>query len=231
MEVKIEAGWKEILKTEFSRDYFQQIAAFLKTEKVQGKTIYPPGGLIFNAFDKTPFNKVKVVILGQDPYHGPGQAHGLCFSVPDGVPPPPSLVNIYKELHADIGLQIAKTGNLTKWAENGVFLLNAVLTVRANEPASHSKTGWMEFTDAVIRKISAEKTGVVFLLWGKFAQEKQVLIDETRHHVLKAAHPSPFSADKGFFGCRHFSKTNALLAKRGIDPIDWSVTTPAPPVP
>jgi len=231
MEVKIEAGWKEILKTEFSRDYFQQIAAFLKTEKVQGKTIYPPGGLIFNAFDKTPFNKVKVVILGQDPYHGPGQAHGLCFSVPDGVPPPPSLVNIYKELHADIGLQIAKTGNLTKWAENGVFLLNAVLTVRANEPASHSKTGWMEFTDAVIRKISAKKTGVVFLLWGKFAQEKQVLIDETRHHVLKAAHPSPFSADKGFFGCRHFSKTNALLAKRGIDPIDWSVTTPAPPVP
>jgi len=231
MEVKIEAGWKEILKTEFSRDYFQQIAAFLKTEKVQGKTIYPPGGLIFNAFDKTPFNKVKVVILGQDPYHGPGQAHGLCFSVPDGVPPPPSLVNIYKELHADIGLPIAKTGNLTKWAENGVFLLNAVLTVRANEPASHSKTGWMEFTDAVIRKISAKKTGVVFLLWGKFAQEKQVLIDETRHHVLKAAHPSPFSADKGFFGCRHFSKTNALLAKRGIDPIDWSVTTPAPPVP
>ena len=231
MEVKIEAGWKEILKTEFSRDYFQQIAAFLKTEKVQGKTIYPPGGLIFNAFDKTPFNKVKVVILGQDPYHGPGQAHGLCFSVPDGVPPPPSLVNIYKELHADIGLPIAKTGNLTKWAENGVFLLNAVLTVRANEPASHSKTGWMEFTDAVIRKISAEKTGVVFLLWGKFAQEKQVLIDETRHHVLKAAHPSPFSADKGFFGCRHFSKTNALLAKRGIDPIDWSVTTPVTPVP
>ncbi len=232
MEVKIEAGWKEILKNEFSRDYFQQIAAFLKTEKVQGKTIYPPGGLIFNAFDKTPFDKVKVVILGQDPYHGPGQAQGLCFSVPDGVPPPPSLVNIYKELHADIGLPIAKTGNLTKWAENGVFLLNAVLTVRANEPASHSKTGWMEFTDAVIRKISAEKTGVVFLLWGKFAQEKQVLIDETRHHVLKAAHPSPFSADKGFFGCRHFSKTNALLAKRGIDPIDWSVApTPSTPIP
>ena len=223
MEVKIEAGWKEVLKNEFGRDYFQQIAAFLKTEKAQGKTIYPPGGLLFNAFDKTPFNKVKVVILGQDPYHGPGQAQGLCFSVPDGVPPPPSLVNIYKELNTDIGLPIPKTGNLTKWADRGVFLLNAILTVRANEPASHAKVGWMEFTDAVIRKISSEKEGVVFLLWGRFAQDKQVLVDETRHHVLKAAHPSPFSADKGFFGCRHFSKTNALLAKRGIDPVDWQI--------
>ena len=221
MEVKIEAGWKEILKTEFSKDYFQQIAAFLKTERAQGKTIYPPGGLIFNAFDKTPFDKLKVVILGQDPYHGPGQAHGLCFSVPDGVPPPPSLVNIYKELNTDIGLPIAKTGNLTPWAEQGVFLLNAVLTVRANEPASHSKIGWMEFTNAVIRKISDKKEGVVFLLWGRFAHEKQVLIDETKHHVLKAAHPSPFSADKGFFGCKHFSKTNELLARHGLDPVDW----------
>jgi uracil-DNA glycosylase len=225
MEVKIEAGWKEILKNEFNKDYFQQIAAFLKTERAQGKTIYPPGGLIFNAFDKTPFDKVKVVILGQDPYHGPGQAHGLCFSVPDGVPPPPSLVNIYKELNTDIGMPISKTGNLTKWAERGVFLLNAVLTVRANEPASHSKIGWMEFTDAVIRKISSEKEGVVFLLWGRFAHDKQVLIDETRHHVLKAAHPSPFSADKGFFGCKHFSKTNELLMRRGIGPVDWSVGT------
>lgn len=223
MEVKIEAGWKEILKNEFGKDYFQQIAAFLKTEKAQGKTIYPPGGLIFNAFDKTPYDKVKVVILGQDPYHGPGQAHGLCFSVPDGVPPPPSLVNIYKELNADIGLPVPKTGNLTKWAERGVLLLNAVLTVRANEAASHSKIGWMDFTDAVIKKISSEKEGVVFLLWGRFAHDKQVLIDETRHHVLKAAHPSPFSADKGFFGCRHFSKTNALLTRRGIDPVDWKV--------
>jgi len=223
MEVKIEAGWKEILKTEFSKDYFQQIAAFLKTERAQGKTIYPPGGLIFNAFDKTPFDKLKVVILGQDPYHGPGQAHGLCFSVPDGVPPPPSLVNIYKELNTDIGLPIAKTGNLTPWAEQGVFLLNAVLTVRANEPASHSKIGWMEFTNAVIRKISDKKEGVVFLLWGRFAHEKQVLIDETKHHVLKAAHPSPFSADKGFFGCKHFSKTNELLARHGLDPVDWRI--------
>ncbi|HWB26460.1 MAG TPA: uracil-DNA glycosylase [Chitinophagaceae bacterium] len=223
MEVKIEAGWKEILKNEFSKSYFQQIVAFLKTEKAQGKTIYPPGSLIFNAFDKTPFDKVKVVILGQDPYHGPGQAHGLCFSVPDGVPPPPSLVNIYKELHTDVGLPIPNSGNLTKWAERGVLLLNAVLTVRAGEPASHSKIGWMEFTDSVIKKISSEKEGVVFLLWGKFAQDKQVLIDETRHHVLKAAHPSPFSADKGFFGCRHFSRTNTLLMNQGKDPIDWSV--------
>ncbi|HVX49750.1 MAG TPA: uracil-DNA glycosylase [Chitinophagaceae bacterium] len=224
MEVKIEAGWKEILKDEFNKNYFQQIVAFLKTEKAQGKTIYPPGSLIFNAFDKTPFDNVKVVILGQDPYHGPGQAHGLCFSVPDGVPPPPSLINIYKELHTDIGLPVPNTGNLTRWAERGVLLLNAVLTVRASEPASHSKIGWMEFTDSVIRKISAEKKGVVFLLWGKFAQDKQALIDETRHHVLKAAHPSPFSADKGFFGCRHFSKTNTLLMNQGKDPIDWSVT-------
>lgn len=223
MEVKIEAGWKEVLKNEFTKAYFQQIAAFLKTEKAQGKTIYPPGSLIFNAFDKTPFDKVKAVILGQDPYHGPGQAHGLCFSVPDGVPPPPSLVNIYKELNTDIGLPIPNTGNLTKWAERGVLLLNAVLTVRAHEPASHSKIGWMEFTDTVIKKISAEKEGIVFLLWGKFAQDKQALIDETRNHVLKAAHPSPFSADKGFFGCKHFSKTNALLQRRGVDPIDWSV--------
>jgi uracil-DNA glycosylase len=223
MDVKIETGWKEILKNEFTKAYFQQIVAFLKTEKAQGKVIYPPGPLIFNAFDKTPFDKVKAVILGQDPYHGPGQAHGLCFSVPDGIAPPPSLVNIYKELNTDVGLAIPNTGNLTKWAERGVLLLNAVLTVRAGEPASHSKMGWMEFTDSVIKKISAEKEGVVFLLWGKFAQDKQVLIDETKHYVLKAAHPSPFSADKGFFGCRHFSKTNALLQRRGIGPIDWSV--------
>jgi uracil-DNA glycosylase len=162
-----------------------------------------------------------VVILGQDPYHGPGQAHGLSFSVPDLVKPPPSLVNIYKELHKDIGMPIPSTGNLLPWAQQGVLLLNAVLTVRANEPASHAKIGWMEFTDSVIRKISQEKTGIVFLLWGKFAHEKQALIDETKHYVLKAAHPSPFSADKGFFGCKHFSKTNELLTQQGLDPIDW----------
>ena len=222
MDVKIEASWKEILKQEFNKPYFLQVAAHLKAERATGVTIYPPGAFIFNAFNTTPFDKVKVVILGQDPYHGKGQAHGLSFSVPDGITPPPSLGNIYKELQSDTGIPIPKTGNLTKWAKQGVFLLNAMLTVRANEPASHAKIGWMHFTDAVISKISAEKKGVVFLLWGKFAQEKQTLIDETRHHVLKAAHPSPFSADKGFFGCRHFSKTNQLLVKQGLDPIDWN---------
>ncbi|MBV9989304.1 MAG: uracil-DNA glycosylase [Chitinophagaceae bacterium] len=221
MDVKIEASWKEELKHEFTKPYFLQVAAHLKTERATGATIYPPGSLIFNAFDQTPFDALKVVILGQDPYHGPGQAHGLSFSVPDGIPPPPSLINIYKELHADIGLPIPKTGNLTRWAQQGVLLLNAVLTVRANEPASHAKIGWMDFTDAVIRRISASKKGVVFLLWGKFAQEKQVLVDETRHAVLKAAHPSPFSADKGFFGCKHFSRTNELLRMEGLAPINW----------
>jgi uracil-DNA glycosylase len=223
MDVKIEPGWKEVLKQEFTKPYFLQIVSFLKTEKLAGKTIYPPGQLIFNAFNSTPFEKVKVVILGQDPYHGPGQAHGLSFSVPDGVPQPPSLINIFKELYSDIGLAVPRNGNLTHWANQGVLLLNASLTVRANEPMSHAKIGWAEFTDSVITRISAQKSHVVFLLWGKFAQEKQALVDETKHHVLKAAHPSPFSADKGFFGCRHFSKTNNYLAKNGIDPIDWKV--------
>ena len=222
MEVKIEESWKQALQAAFHKPWFLQIVTHLKTERASGKTIYPPGKLIFNAFDHTPFDAVKVVILGQDPYHGPGQAHGLSFSVPDGVPAPPSLVNIFKELKKDIGMNIPNTGgNLTKWADQGVLLLNAALTVRANEPASHAKIGWMDFTDHVIRTISDQKTGIVFLLWGRFAQEKQVLIDETKHHVLKAAHPSPFSADKGFFGCRHFSKTNELLIKQGKTPIDW----------
>lgn len=223
MDVKIEAGWKEVLQDEFSKPYFQQAVTFIKTEKAQGKTIYPPGSLIFNAFNTTPFDKVKVVLLGQDPYHGYGQAHGLSFSVPDGVKPPPSLINIFKELHDDTGVPIPKTGNLTKWALQGVLLLNSVLTVRANEPASHAKIGWMEFTNAVIEKVSQQKEGIVFLLWGRFAQEKQILIDETRHHVLKAAHPSPLGAHKGFFGCRHFSKTNNFLVKEGKDPIDWMI--------
>lgn len=221
MDVKIEASWKEVLHKEFTRPYFEQIVAYLKIEKAQGKTIYPPGSLIFNAFDKTPFNKVKVVLLGQDPYHGPGQAHGLCFSVPDGVPPPPSLQNMYKELNSDIGMPIPRTGNLTKWALQGVFLLNASLTVRAGEPMSHAKIGWADFTDAVIKTISSEKKGVVFLLWGKFAQDKQGLIDETRHYVLKAAHPSPLSAHNGFFGCKHFSKTNGILRQQSLEAIDW----------
>ena len=223
MDVKIEESWKEVLKQEFKKDYFLQIATFLKAEKLSGKTIYPPGGLIFNAFNTTPFDRLKVVILGQDPYHGPGQAHGLSFSVPKGIPPPPSLINIFKELNNDIGMPIPSHGNLTHWAEQGVMLLNASLTVRANEPMSHAKIGWAEFTNAVIEKISAQKEHTVFLLWGKFAQEKISLVDETKHLVLKAAHPSPFSADKGFFGCKHFSKTNAWLGSKGIDPIDWNL--------
>ncbi|MEK7200291.1 MAG: uracil-DNA glycosylase [Bacteroidota bacterium] len=221
MDVKIEPSWKEILKPEFTKPYFLQVVTHLKTEKASGATVYPPGQLIFNAFNTTHFTDVKVVILGQDPYHGAGQAHGLSFSVPDGIATPPSLQNIYKELHTDIGMPIPTSGNLIHWAKQGVFLLNAILTVRANEPASHAKIGWMDFTDAVIRKISDNKTGIVFLLWGKFAQEKQVLIDETKHFVLKAAHPSPFSADKGFFGCKHFSRTNEILIKQGLEPIDW----------
>jgi uracil-DNA glycosylase len=223
MDVKIEASWKELLNSEFSKQYFQQIVAFLKTERAQGKIIYPPGSLIFNAFNTTPFDKVKVVLLGQDPYHGPNQAHGLCFSVQNGIALPPSLQNIYKELHDDIGIPIPKTGNLTPWAEQGVFLLNASLTVRAGDPMSHSKIGWATFTDAVIKTVSSQKNNLVFLLWGKFAQDKQVLIDETKHHVLKAAHPSPLSASSGFFGCRHFSKTNNFLIKDGIEPIDWKL--------
>jgi uracil-DNA glycosylase len=224
MDVKIEPSWKTVLKDEFTKPYFEQIVHFLKTEKMAGKTIYPPGPLIFNAFEQTPFDKVKVVLLGQDPYHGPGQAHGLCFSVQNGVAPPPSLINIFKEIQSDIGITMpSKNGNLTHWAQQGVLLLNAALTVRANEPFSHSKIGWAVFTDAVIQKVSELKTGIVFLLWGRFAQEKQTLIDETKHHVLKAAHPSPFSADKGFFNCRHFSKTNSLLQQQGKDPVDWKI--------
>jgi uracil-DNA glycosylase len=223
MDVKIEDSWKDVLRLEFGKPYFAQITTLLKNEKMSNRTIYPPGSLIFNAFNTTPFDKVKVVLLGQDPYHGPGQAHGLSFSVQKGVPPPPSLVNIFKELHKDIGMPIPSTGDLTPWARQGVLLLNASLTVRANEPMSHAKIGWAEFTDAVISKVSSLKEHVVFLLWGKFAQEKQVLVDETKHLVLKAAHPSPFSADKGFFGCRHFSKANQWLLKEGIDPIDWAL--------
>lgn len=223
----MEPSWKAVLKEEFDKPYFKQVVMFLKTEKAAGKTIFPPGPLIFNAFNQTPFIKLKVVIIGQDPYHGNGQAHGLSFSVPNGINPPPSLQNIFKEIQSDLGVAMPREyGNLTKWAEQGVLLLNAALTVRANEPFSHAKIGWAEFTDAVIKKISDEKAGIIFLLWGKFAQEKQVLIDETKHHVLKAAHPSPFSADKGFFGCRHFSKTNEKLVGQGLAPIDWKLLTP-----
>jgi uracil-DNA glycosylase len=223
MDVKIEDSWKKVLQAEFNKPYFQQIPLHIKTEKSQGKTIYPPGSLIFNAFNTTAFDKVKVVILGQDPYHGAGQAHGLCFSVQNGVPPPPSLVNIFKELQDDIGVEIPSHGNLIHWAQQGVFLLNASLTVRAGEPMSHSKIGWAEFTDTVIKKISELKKNVVFILWGKFAQEKRVLIDESKHCILRSVHPSPLSAYGGFFGCKHFSKTNEYLTSKGIDPIDWSL--------
>jgi uracil-DNA glycosylase len=221
MDVKIEASWKQALAPLFDKPYFSQISAHLKTEKALNSTIYPKGSLIFNAFDQTPFDKVQVVILGQDPYHNPGQAMGLSFSVPEGIKIPPSLVNIYKELNKDIGMPIPSKGDLTKWAKQGVLLLNVVLTVRANEPASHSKIGWMDFTNDVIKIISEQKKEVVFLLWGNFAQQKQMYIDATKHKILKAAHPSPLSAHNGFFGCKHFSSTNIYLVQHGKTPIDW----------
>lgn len=223
MNVKMEASWKDVLKDEFTKPYFRNITEHLKTEKEQGKTIYPLGSQIFNAFEQTPFEKVKVVLLGQDPYHGPRQAMGLSFSVPDGVHPPPSLVNIFKELQDDTGTPIPRTGNLTPWAKQGVLLLNAALTVRAGEANSHAKIGWHQFTDTVIQKVSEGRQQVVFLLWGKFAQEKTVLIKTAKHHLLKAAHPSPLAAHNGFFGCRHFSKTNEYLIEKGYDPIDWAL--------
>ncbi len=223
VEPKIHPSWKEVLKEEFEKPYFARIKQFLIEEKKRGCTIYPPGPLIFNAYNQTPFDKVKVVILGQDPYHGPRQAMGLCFSVPDDVPIPPSLQNIYKELHDDLGIPIPKTGNLTPWAKRGVFLLNAILTVRAGQPGSHRGIGWEIFTDTTIRKINELKEGVVFMLWGKFAQEKERLIDPRKHLILKAAHPSPYSAKYGFFGCRHFSKANRYLETIGKEPIDWRI--------
>jgi uracil-DNA glycosylase len=223
MEIKMETSWKNALSDLFDKPYFSQIANHLKAEKALNTIIYPSGGLIFNAFSLTPYEKVKVIILGQDPYHNPNQAMGLSFSVPDGMKPPPSLVNIFKELHKDIGMAIPSSGNLTAWAKQGVLLLNAVLTVRANEPASHAKIGWTKFTDDVILTLSSQKTGLVFILWGNFAQEKIKLIDSSKHKILKAAHPSPFSAYNGFFGCKHFSATNEYLVKNNIDPIDWAI--------
>ncbi len=223
MDVKIEASWKEALQEEFEKPYFENIVQFLKTEKQSNKTIFPPGSLIFNAFEQTPFDKVKVVLLGQDPYHNYGQAHGLCFSVPQGIAFPPSLQNIFKEIKEDTGISIPAKGDLTSWAKQGVLLLNASLTVRAHEANSHAKIGWTDFTDAVIKKLSDEKQGIVFLLWGRFAQNKHILIDGTKHHILTAAHPSPLSAYNGFFGCKHFSKTNELLASQGKEPINWKI--------
>ena len=216
----IEEGWKEAMLEEFHAPYFSDLKQFLLEEKHK-YTIYPPGKLIFNAFKHTPFDHVKVVILGQDPYHGKGQAHGLCFSVPQGIPQPPSLVNIFKELHSDLGVPVAAHGNLEAWADQGVLLINATLTVRESQAGSHQNRGWETFTNRVIERVSELKSGVVFLLWGRYAQAKQSLIDDSKHLVLKAAHPSPLSAYNGFFGCRHFSRTNAYLKQQGKKEIDW----------
>jgi uracil-DNA glycosylase len=221
---QIEEGWKEALKEEFSSSYFAVLKEFL-TEEKKKFTVYPPGSQIFSAFNHTPFDQVQVVILGQDPYHGPGQAHGLCFSVPQGIAQPPSLVNIFKELQNDLGIPPPRHGNLEKWTKQGVLLLNATLTVRANQAGSHQGKGWEQFTDAAIRKLSEKRAGIVFLLWGRFAQAKEALIDKNKHYILKAAHPSPLSAYNGFIGCQHFSKTNELLIRHGLQPIDWKVLT------
>lgn len=212
-----------MLADEFRQPYFAEIKRTLLQEKQSGKTVYPPPSLIFNAFNSTPFDEVKVVILGQDPYHGRGQAHGLSFSVPDGVAQPPSLQNIFKEINNELGLPIPKSGNLEKWAQQGVLLLNAMLTVQAGNAGSHQNIGWQQFTDAAIRKISELRFSVVFLLWGRFAQNKAALIDSDKHYILKSPHPSPFSVHKGFFGCGHFKRTNELLTHEGFDPIDWDL--------
>ncbi len=220
--VQIEDSWKALLADEFQQPYFAVIKDFLVHERQAGKTVFPPGQLIFNAFNQTPFDAVKVVIIGQDPYHNPGEAMGLSFSVPRGVRIPPSLANIYRELHADVGVPVPKHGDLTKWATQGVLLLNAILTVEARQAASHQKIGWQTFTDAVIRQLSGQKTGLVFLLWGKFAQGKKALIDLDKHTVLEAAHPSPLARD-AFSGNKHFSKTNEILERQGMVAIDWAL--------
>jgi len=225
MTATLEQSWLKVLENEFEQDYMKFLKAFLVAEKENGHTIYPKGADIFNAFKHTPFDKVKVVILGQDPYHGPHQAHGLSFSVQKGIKPPPSLKNIYKELASDLpNFQQPEHGELTEWADRGVLLLNATLTVRAQEPGSHQGKGWEIFTDRVITELSRQKKGIVFLLWGKYAQDKSLLIDASRHTLLKAAHPSPFSAHRGFLGCRHFSMANEILQQQGMTPIDWSLS-------
>lgn len=222
MDIKIEAGWKNELISELDQPYFKDLKDFLITERAT-QTIYPKGGHIFRAFNATPFNKTKVVLIGQDPYHGDGQAEGLSFSVPVGIKPPPSLVNIYKELKEDVGFKMPSHGHLIHWAEQGVLMLNSVLTVRANQPASHKDKGWEKFTDKAIEMASLHKENLVFLLWGRYAHQKENLIDASKHLILKSAHPSPFSAASGFFGCKHFSKTNAYLTQHGIEPIDWQL--------
>ncbi|MCR4930921.1 MAG: uracil-DNA glycosylase [Bacteroidales bacterium] len=222
MDPKIEKSWLEVLRPQFEAPYFAELKQFLVAERA-AYTCYPKGKDIFAAFDRTPFDKVKVVILGQDPYHEPGQAMGLCFSVPDGIAVPPSLVNIIKEINSDLGTDIPLTGgDLSGWAEQGVLLLNATLTVRAHQAGSHQRRGWEQFTDAAIRELSARRRGIVFLLWGSYAIAKSQFIDKGKHHILTAPHPSPLSAYRGFFGCRHFSKANELLASEGLQPIDWT---------
>jgi uracil-DNA glycosylase len=221
--VKLEPSWLRVLGDEFDRPYMTQLKAFLRAEKQAGKVIYPSGDHWFNALNSTPFDAVKVVVLGQDPYHGPGQAHGLCFSVLPGVPAPPSLVNIFKELQTDLGIPISRHGYLQHWAEQGVLLLNAVLTVQQSNANSHQGRGWETFTDRCIEHLNREREGLVFLLWGSYAQKKGQLIDRNRHRVLEAPHPSPLSAHRGFLGCRHFSQANAYLLQHGIEPIDWSL--------
>ncbi|PSK94918.1 uracil-DNA glycosylase [Taibaiella chishuiensis] len=223
MNVQIEPSWQQVLAPEFDKPYFAGIVQYLKAEKAAGKEIYPAGPLIFNAFNLTPFDKVKAVLIGQDPYHGKGQAHGLSFSVPPGIKPPPSLMNMYKELKDDLGIDAPAHGCLEHWARQGLLMLNASLTVVAATPMSHSKIGWEQFTDAVIRTVSDKKEGVVFILWGRFAQQKEALIDKSKHFVLKAAHPSPFSAHSGFFGSKPYSRTNELLVQQGKTPIDWNL--------
>lgn len=220
IDVNIAPSWKEKLQVEFEKAYFQQLTAFVK-EEYHTHTVFPPGNEIFRAFDKCNFDQVKVVIIGQDPYHGSGQANGLCFSVREGVRVPPSLVNIYKERKNDLGKPIPVSGELESWAKQGVLLLNATLTVRASSPGSHQKKGWEEFTDAVIQKISSEKENVVFILWGAYAQKKGEVIDRSKHHIITSPHPSPFSADRGFFGSKPFSKTNSYLKSKGLTEIDW----------
>jgi uracil-DNA glycosylase len=222
-DIQLHDSWKVPLRPEFNSDYMAALKSFLVTEKAAGKTIYPKGSEWFRALDLTPLDQVRVVILGQDPYHGPGQAHGLCFSVKPGVRPPPSLLNIFKELESDLGLTRPRHGFLEHWARQGVLLLNSVLTVEATKAGSHSQKGWERFTDAVIRNVNAKMEPVVFMLWGAYAQKKAAFVDQGRHLVLKAAHPSPLSAHNGFLGCQHFSKTNAFLEAKGLAPIDWSL--------
>ncbi|MFM7902935.1 MAG: uracil-DNA glycosylase [Bacteroidota bacterium] len=222
-DLGLEPGWRTVLQDEFNLPYMLQLKSFLIEERANVQTVYPPGPMVFRAFNSTPWDKVRVVILGQDPYHGPGQAHGLCFSVPKGIPHPPSLRNVFKELNSDCGIPIPQSGDLSSWAEQGVLLLNATLSVRDGQAGSHQNMGWEIFTDSVIKKLSSSKKGLVFILWGRYARNKAAIVDNSMHHILECVHPSPLSAHAGFFGCKHFSLTNSFLVNDGSSPIDWSL--------